>query len=308
MSVNAVQSAPDAPAVAASGWRSWTKSLRPRQWVKNFFILTPLLFSGQVRDPAATLAAFAAFAAFCALASGIYLLNDIIDRESDRAHPVKRNRPIASGAISPAAAAVVAAALLLTGMAWSALIAPRVGWLALFYVALNAAYSTALKHVVILDVFTIGAFFITRLLVGAAAIGVTPSIWLLLCGGLLALYLAFAKRRHELILLRDGSGAHRAVLSQYTATVLDQISVLLLAVTVVSYVMYTLESGTAKQIGSDALAYSTVFVLYGVIRYLFLVHQHDGGDPSESLLTDRALLGAVVLWVLYCGIIIYRPF
>jgi 4-hydroxybenzoate polyprenyltransferase len=158
---------------------------------------------------------------------------------------------------------------------------------------------------VIVDVFVIAAFFVMRLVAGALAVNVKPSIWLLLCGGLLALYLGFAKRRHELVLLGGGSPTHRAVLADYSTTFLDQLSVVLLSVTIVSYIMYTLESDTARIVGSESLSYSTAFVLYGVLRYLYLVHRNEGGNPTETLLTDRSLLAAVVLWGAYCGAIIY---
>ena len=203
------------------GWRAWGSVLRPRQWVKNLFILAPLLFSGQLRHADSLERALAALAIFCGLSSGVYLFNDLIDRESDRVHPRKRRRAIAAGAIS-ASHAVVAAAVLLAASATGAFaLKQSVGVLAAVYIGLNLAYSLWLKHVVILDVFTIALFFVLRLLVGAAAVAVVPSIWLLLCGGLLALYLAFAKRRHELESLKEMSGRHRAVLAECSTAFLD---------------------------------------------------------------------------------------
>ena len=155
--------------------------------------------------------------------------------------------------------------------------------------------------------FAIASFFVLRLVGGSAAIGVVPSVWLLLCGGLLALYLGFAKRRAELQLLGASSADHRAVLSQYSTGFLDQLSVVLLSVTIVSYIMYTIASPTALEVGSDALSYSTVFVLYGVLRYLYLVHRSsEGGDPAETLLTDRALIATVLFWFIYCAYVVYR--
>jgi hypothetical protein len=155
-------------------------------------------------------------------------------------------------------------------------------------------------------VFAVSSFFLMRLLAGAAVVQVAPSIWLLLCGGLLALYLGFAKRRNELVTLGSGSSDHREVLRKYGPEFLDQMSAVLLSVTVVSYLMYTLSSETAERVGSDILAYSVVFVLYGVFRYLYLSHRHGGGgDPSETLLTDKPLMGSVFLWVAYCGWVIY---
>lgn len=287
------------------GLRVWVRALRPEQWVKNGFVLSPLVFSGKALFWDSQWRALVAFAAFCAVASAVYLMNDVIDRHADRLHPAKARRPIASGLINPAAALILAAALGAAGLAAGAMAGLSVAAVLLAYLGLNVLYGMWLKNVVIVDVFAIAAFFIMRLVAGSAAIGVQPSIWLLLCGGLLALYLGFAKRRHELVLLGGGSHTHRAVLASYSTPFLDQLSVVLLSVTVVAYIMYTLESDTARAVGTQALSYSTAFVLYGVLRYLYLVHRNEGGNPTETLLTDRALMAAVVLWGVYCGAVIY---
>lgn len=287
---------------------AWVALLRPRQWVKNAFVLAPLLFSGRATDPATIARAVVATVGFCLLASGVYALNDVRDRERDRLHPGKRGRPVASGRISVRTALFASAVLLLVACTVSTALDPRLGLVAVAYVALNIAYTLGLKDMVILDVFLISAFFLLRLLAGAVAISVRPSIWLLLCGGLLALYLGFAKRRHELLLLADDSTGHRTVLAFYGPELLDQMSVVLLSVTIVSYIMYTLNSQTAMLVGSEMLAYSTVFVLYGVFRYLYLVHQKGRGSPTETLLTDPALMVTIFLWLAYCGWVIYRPF
>lgn len=284
---------------------TWIRALRPEQWIKNGFVLAPLLFSGRALEWPYPLRAALAFLAFCATASAVYLMNDVIDRESDRRHPRKRNRPVAAGSISPASAMVVSVILAVTGLAIGAFTQPGVVMALAAYLVLNMLYGTWLKHLVIVDVFAIAAFFILRLLTGSAAVSVRPSIWLLLCGGLLALYLGFAKRRHELVLLGQGSAAHRTVLGSYSTGFLDQLSVVLLSVTIVAYIMYTLESETAQLVGTEALTYSTVFVLYGVLRYLYLVHRNEGGDPTGTLLMDRPLLVAVGLWGLYCGAVVY---
>jgi 4-hydroxybenzoate polyprenyltransferase len=308
--VAAVAAAPAAGARAATA-SDWLRLLRPRQWVKNGFVLAPVLFAGVDAQTARLPEAFAAFVLFCLIASGIYCWNDVFDRVADRAHPTKRHRPVASGVIPAGTAALVGAGLIATSIAGGLLVAPALGVVLLGYLGLNVLYSAWLKSVVILDAFAIASFFILRLLAGCAAIGVVPSVWLLLCGGLLSLYLGFAKRRHELLLLGDGSRQHRSVLQQYDAALLDQMSGILLSVTVVSYIMYTLTSPTAALVGSQALSYSTVFVLYGVFRYLWLVHQahgNGGGDPTETLFTDRSLMVAVMLWLAYCGWAIYRPF
>lgn len=279
--------------------------VRPQQWIKNFFVLAPLLFSGQATNSSAQLRAWMAFASFCLLASTVYVMNDVIDREADRAHPTKRHRPIASGAVSTTMAYAMAATMLATSLALAFSVGMGLAACALSYLALNVIYSFRLKHVVILDVFAIATFFVLRLLAGSAAVQVRPSVWLILCGGLLALYLGFAKRRHELVLLGNQSSSHRSVLSQYSTTFLDQLSVVLLAVIIVSYIMYTLESETAKLVGGELLSYSTVFVLYGVIRYLYLVNKRLDGNPTDTLLTDKGLLAACVMWALYCGGVVY---
>jgi 4-hydroxybenzoate polyprenyltransferase len=292
---------------ATIGWRDWMHLARPHQWVKNGFVLAPLLFSGRVRELEAVELAGAAFVVFCLLASAVYMMNDVVDRVSDQAHPTKRNRPVAAGRI-PASTALgvsVTLGLIAIALAWG--VHRSLVVIVLGYLGLNLLYTFHLKHVVILDVFAIAAFFLLRLLAGSVAIEVTASIWLILCGGLLAVFLGFAKRRHELLLLGDQSTDHRSVLSEYSTEFLDQMSTVLLAVTVVTYIMYTVSSQKVGEIGSHALVYSTAFVLYGVFRYLYLVHQRNGGNPTETLLTDRALLIDVVLWVLYCGWVIYRP-
>jgi 4-hydroxybenzoate polyprenyltransferase len=287
----------------------WVRLLRPQQWIKNFFVLAPLLFSGRALDTASQIRSVLAFVVFCGLASSVYIFNDVVDRESDRAHPAKRTRPLASGDIGVTSALTVALLLLAASVALAFSVSRALGGIAVSYLLLNVLYSLWLKHVVIVDVFAISAFFVLRLLAGAAAVDVRPSVWLVLCGGLLALYLGFAKRRHELILLgNDSARDHRAVLTEYTTPFLDQLSVVLLAVTIVSYIMYTLESETARSVGGEALSYSTVFVLYGVLRYLHLVHRQEDGNPTDTLLTDKGLLAAVILWVIYCGLVLYRPF
>jgi 4-hydroxybenzoate polyprenyltransferase len=296
------------PAGAGGSAADWVRLLRPRQWVKNTFVLAPLLFSGRATDIGAIAGSLAAAALFSLLASGIYCWNDVVDRVADRAHPRKSHRPVAAGLISPTTAGIVGTLLVAIALGGAWLISPPLGTVFLCYMLLNVLYARALKRMVILDVFAIGAFFVLRLLAGCAAIHVSPSVWLLLCSGLLSLFLGFAKRRHELLLLGDDSASHRSVLSEYTAPLLDQMSMILLSVTVVSYIMYSLTSQTAIEVGSEALSYSTVFVLYGVFRYLVLVHQSRGGDPTETLLTDRALLVNGGLWLAYCGWVLYHPF
>lgn len=300
------QDASEAGAPAAL--RNWLRLVRPSHWFKNSFVLAPLLFSGRATELGAVAHALVAFAAFCLAASSVYAFNDARDAREDRAHPVKRHRPVAAGRISmrhaTGASLLLAAASL--SLAWSSTPGAAI-WIAA-YLALNLAYSMGLKHVVLVDVFAIASFFVLRLLAGAAAISVRPSVWLLLCGGLLALYLGFAKRRHELGVMGDGSAGHREVLAHYSVPFLDQISAVLLAVTIVAYLMYTLTSDTAHRVGTEALSYGVPFVLYGVFRYLYLVHNRNLGTPSETVLTDRPLMVAIGLWTLYNWWVLYRPF
>jgi len=301
--MSAIQALPRSAVLPA-----WLRLLRPQQWVKNCFVLVPLLFSGKVTDPGAAAAALLAFLAFCLVASAVYAGNDVADRDADRAHPSKCHRPVASGLISTGAALTAAVTLMALALGLAAMVDLPLLAIISLYLVLNILYTLWLKRLVILDVFTIASFFLLRLLAGTTAIDVRPSIWLLLCGGLLALYLGFAKRRHELVLLGEGSSSHRSVLTEYNEIFLDQMSTVLLSVTVVSYIMYTLSNQKLAQVGSYALTGSIVFVLYGVFRYLYLVHRRQGGSPTETLLTDRALLAAVVGWFLYCAVVIYRPF
>jgi 4-hydroxybenzoate polyprenyltransferase len=281
--------------------------MRPRQWVKNAFVLAPLLFSGQLLVPDSVFRAVGALIAFCALASSVYVFNDIVDVDGDRAHPTKRNRPIAAGLVSIGQARVTAVVLGISGLALAFILDGTLGLIALSYLVLNVAYSLRLKHMVLLDVFSISIFFVLRLVAGSVAIHVQASVWLILCGGLLALFLGFAKRRHELVLLGAASASHRGVLARYSTPFLDQVSSIILAVTIVCYIMYTLDSATGR-IGGPMLSYSAAFVLFGVLRYLHLIHTRADGNPTEVLLTDRTLLVTSLSWAVYCAIVLYRPF
>jgi 4-hydroxybenzoate polyprenyltransferase len=284
------------------------RALRPSQWAKNLFVLAPLVFSHRLSDPRALERALLAFAAFCAAASAIYLVNDLRDREEDRNHPRKRHRPIASGALSPAVAAIAAAVL--AGAA-AALVWPlgrsATGFLAA-YVALNLAYSMGMKHVVILDVMAIAMGFVLRVLGGAAAIPVPVSKWLLLCTTFVALFLAFSKRRHELTLLDTAAVNHRRVLESYSPAFLDQMINVVTASAVVSYALYATAPETVEKFHSDRLVYTLPLVLFGVFRYLYLTYQTPGEkNPTEAILRDApflinvALWGVAVVWIIYAA-------
>jgi len=282
-------------------------SLRPGQWTKNLLVFAALLFGRLLFDPAAVAEATVAFAIFCALSGSVYLVNDIADRDIDRRHPLKAQRPLASGAL-PVGVAVGAAAVLIGGsLAAAFVVSQRFGWVAAGYLALLTLYSVTLKHIVILDVLTISIGFVLRAVAGAFAIDVEISQWLLVCTILLALFIALAKRRHELVLLADGATGHRPILGEYSAYLLDQMIAVVTASTLVAYIFYTISPETQQKFGTTLLELTIPFPIYGIFRYLYLVHRREGGgSPAELLLTDRPLLTCVALWALSVALIIYR--
>jgi 4-hydroxybenzoate polyprenyltransferase len=284
------------------------RSLRPAQWTKNLVIFAGLIFGKKLLDPAAVWDATAAFAVFCALSGVVYLANDLADRESDRRHPLKARRPIASGTL-PSGVAVGAAIVIGAGALVAAyLLGPAFAAVAASYLALQMLYSGPLKHIIIIDVLTIAIGFVLRAAGGAVAVHVQVSHWLFVCTILLALFLALAKRRHEIVLLAGNATSHRPILGEYTAYLLDQMIGVVTASTLIAYVFYTISPETQAKFGTPWLGLTIPFPLYGIFRYLYLVHQRDGGgSPADLLLTDRPLLACVALWALAVAIIIYRP-
>ena len=266
-----------------------------------------LVFAHKLNDPDAVLKATTAFVVFCALSGAVYLVNDVLDREQDKRHPLKAHRPIASGALDPktalAAAIIIAAVALLAayplGLPFFAT--------ACAYLGLLWAYSASLKHLVILDVLTIAAGFTLRAVAGGAAISVPISHWLLVCTTFLALFLALSKRRHELVLLAGEATDHRPILEDYTPYLLDQMISVVTASTLIAYAFYTISPETTEKFGTTLLSLTIPFPLYGIFRYLYLVHRRDlGGSPAELLVNDRPLLICVALWAIAVVIIIYR--
>jgi 4-hydroxybenzoate polyprenyltransferase len=283
-------------------------SVRPGQWTKNLLVFAGLLFGLKLFNLPAVLAASGAFFIFCALSGAIYLINDVSDRESDRQHPLKARRPIASGAVSTSTAIATAFLLVVGGLAAAFGINLSFGVVAAAYVTLQALYSGPLKHIVIIDVLTIAAGFVLRAVAGAEAVNVDISHWLLVCTILLALFIALAKRRHELTLLAEGASSHRPILGEYSPYLLDQMISVVTASTLIAYVFYTISPETQQKFGTPWLGLTIPFPLYGIFRYLYLVHQRKGGgSPADLLLTDRPLLACVALWALSVTLIIYRP-
>jgi len=283
-------------------------SLRPSQWTKNLIIFAALMFGQRLLDPTAVLQSLAAFAIFCALSGVVYLINDVADREADRRHPVKMFRPIASGTVPVRVALITATALGLSALAAAFWLRPLFGVLAGSYLLLLGLYSGPLKHAVIIDVLTIAIGFVLRAAAGAVAIGVHASHWLYVLTMLLALFLALSKRRHELVLLADRATGHRRILEEYSPYLLDQMIAVVTASTIVAYAFYTVSPETVEKFGTDLLGLTLPFPLYGIFRYLYLVHQKKGGgSPTDMLLTDRPLLACVGLWAATVALIIYSP-
>lgn len=285
-------------------------SLRPEQWTKNLLVFAALIFSEKtlLYDPRAVLTAVGAFIIFCVLSGVVYLVNDVMDREIDRRHPLKSRRPIATGALSVGTALIAAAVVGAVALGAALALSTGFGIVALLYLALQLLYSGPLKHIVILDVLTLAIGFVLRAVAGAVAINVVISHWLFVCTILLALFIALAKRRHELLLLGEGAASHRPILGEYTPYLLDQMISVVTASTLIAYIFYTISAETVAKFGTEWLGLTIPFPLYGIFRYLYLVHQREGGgSPADLLLNDRPLLACVVLWVVAVVAIIYRP-
>jgi 4-hydroxybenzoate polyprenyltransferase len=280
-------------------------SLRPRQWVKNLFVFAGLVF-GQRLFTASFWAALGAFAIFCALSGAIYLVNDVADREKDRLHPKKRERPIAAGRLSVPLALGVSVTLVVVGLAAASRLSTGFLLAAVAYVVLLSAYSAWLKHIVIVDVLTVAVGFVLRAVAGTLAIDVAISGWLLICTILIALFLALGKRRHEYLALEADAARHRPILAEYSAGLLDQMIAVVTASTVTAYALYTMSPETVAKFHTQLLPATLPFVLYGIFRYLYLLYRRQlGGNPSELFLNDRALLINTACWVVTVLLIIY---
>ena len=282
------------------------RSMRIHHWIKNTFLFASLVFAKQIFNPIQLIKIFIAFILFSLISSCGYLINDLVDLDEDKKHPVKRNRPLASGKLPKNIAIFSAASLALTTIPISFFLNTTFGFIILSYFTLELIYSFFLKHQVILDVFGIALGFIFRVLAGSAIIGVEVSYWLLLCTGLISLFLGFSKRRHELVLLGDEGYRHRKVLLEYSPYFLDQMISVVTPATLITYILYTINAETVAKFGTKNLILTVPFVLYGIFRYLYLVHQKEkGGNPTKLLLTDMPLMISVILWALVAVLIIY---
>jgi len=271
-------------------------ALRPRQWAKNVFVFAAVVFAGHLTDPSAVARVCGAFVVFCVLSSAVYLLNDVRDRDADRVHPTKRRRPIAAGEIGVGTALAVSVVLAVAGLIAAFALSPWFGEVASAYLILNLCYSFGLKRVVILDVMMVATGFLLRALAGALVIDVAISRWLVMCTGLLALFLGFVKRRQEVAAMEDGA-LTRAILKEYSLPFLDQMISVVTGATVVAYSLYAFSPEVAQKLGTTHLGLTIPFVLFGIFRYLYLVHQRGiGENPTAVVLTDVPLILDVVLW------------
>lgn len=290
----------------ASNLRGLWKAMRPHQWSKNVIVYAALVFDGKLLYPDLFLRTTWVAFCFCLAASSVYLMNDLVDIEKDRQHPRKRLRPLPSGQLSPWLAGGAAVVLALFSLAGTTAVNPWVGLVTLVYIAQNVAYSFYLKNVVIIDVMVLALGFLLRAVAGALAVNVANfSPWLYVCVTLLALFLGFGKRRHEITLLNDDAAAHRSSLGQYNLPMLDQIIGMVISSTLIAYTLYSFEATTALA-GEGRMLLTVPFVFYFLARYLYLIHVKKlGGAPDELLFQDRPLLINTVLWGLSVVAIIY---
>jgi len=281
--------------------------LRPQQWVKNAFVVAPLLFSQRFFDPHELVRAAFAVLSFCGASSAAYVLNDILDRNRDREHPLKRGRPVAAGRISTSAAGGIGVAALVVAVSLGSPLGAGFQTVLAAFIGLQILYSAALKNVIILDSVTISVGFTLRAAAGVLAVGAEMSPWLLVCTFLLAEFLALGKRRHEAVLLGDYAHTHREVLGRYTVTLLDQLIAITAVATVVVYTLYAISPPVAEKLGTAYLYLTVPFVVFGVFRYLFLVYGREkGGSPTDILLRDLPLQLGIVGWILTVFWLLYR--
>ena len=290
--------------------KAWFNSLRPHQWIKNGFILAPLVFAQKVFSVHELVESVQAVIAFCALSSAVYIFNDLVDLEADRNHPVKRKRPLASGAVSTRLAVVTGVIFVIGAMLWGWGLGYHVFIIMGIYLVIQLLYNVRLKEVVILDIFCVSSGFFLRVMAGANAIDVPMSRWLIICSILIAMFLTLCKRRNELMILgKDKAGSHRKVLDEYDVHLLDQLIGIIAGSTLLSYLLYCLSEETMEKFHTDRLIYTFPFVLYGVFRYLYLIHhKREGGSPEKLFFSDRPLLLSVVLWGLASTLITARVF
>jgi 4-hydroxybenzoate polyprenyltransferase len=279
---------------------------RPDQWLKNGIILAPLVFAGELQITGLLLRAVIAAGLFCLLSSAIYVFNDLVDRDKDRLHPLKKDRPLAAGRINTGPAVSFGLVLAVAGLAGTWWLNSSLFIAAVCFLVLNIFYSLFLKEIVIVDAMSVAISFVIRAVAGTLAVGVPASKWLLINTLLLALFLSFGKRRHELLLLEDGAINHRKILGRYSPYLLDQCIGVTTASVVVMYMLYSFSTEVSEKLGTENLFVTIPFVIYGVFRYLYLIHKEEmGGSPTRVMITDRPILIDVLLWMLSVLVVLY---
>jgi 4-hydroxybenzoate polyprenyltransferase len=282
------------------------KLARPVHWLKNGIILLALIFAGEMTHPRKVALSLAAVAVFCLLSSAVYIFNDLIDRENDRRHPLKKHRPLASGQVSPGLASFLSVGLVVTALIGAAMMNTPFFAISITFLVLNLAYTLWLKNIVIIDVMTIALSFVVRAYAGAFAIDVPASKWMLINTLLLALFLGFGKRRHELLLLEHEAVAHRKILVKYSPYLLDQLIAVVTPSVLVMYMLYTFSTEVSQKLGTQNLFATIPFVVYGIFRYLYLIHKEEkGGSPTHVMINDRPILVTVLLWILTSCLVLY---
>lgn len=281
-------------------------SMRPRQWTKNLFLFAGIIFAQKLISPVNFTKVVLAFIIFSISSGGIYIFNDIIDRESDKVHPDKKNRPVASGVLSLPIAWISSLVMIVAGLSFSYILSRSFFLLLLAYVILMVVYSLFLKRLVLLDIIIVAFGFVLRTLAGCAVIDVTVSPWLFICTLMLALFIAASKRRQEIISLGSSAKHHRLPLVDYTPELIDKILLIVTACTLVAYTLYTLSPMTVEKFGGNYMVFTVPFVLYGIMRYFYLIHKEEDIDsPERIIIKDKALLVDILLWVLSVIAIIY---
>jgi len=282
-------------------------SLRPKQWIKNLFVFVPLLFFGKLCDMSYLLLVSLSFMYFCFISSAVYLINDVIDREKDKLHPIKSKRPIAHGKISPQIAIGLSIFLIIYSFLGIYLIKNNFLFgIAAAYIILNLFYNFVLKNTVILDVISVAIGFELRIWAGSVIIGITPSAWLQVFTFILALFISFAKRREEMLSLKKVAIGHRGALSGYRIIFLDQLIAICGGIIILAYALYALSWGILKSPRGDLVIYTIPFVVYGVFRYMYLMYiRKEGGDPAEIVFSDKPMLTDLLLWLLAIFLILY---
>ncbi len=286
--------------------RNFIILIRPQQWIKNFILFAGIIFGKKLNDPDALLKVAAAFFLFSFVASCQYVFNDYMDRAEDAMHPEKKNRPLASGAIDPGVALTLMIIMLTVSLILSFLLSQVFFGLLVFYFLFNLAYSSYLKHLVILDVMAISIGFVIRAIAGATVISVQFSSWLLLCTFMLALFWGFSKRRGEIILMEEGAKTHRKILDEYSVNFLDMMLGITATMTLMSYVMYTFSPSTIQNLGTDKMVYTVPIVVYAILRSLYIIYiKNMGHNPTKAILTDKSVLITGLLWVILVTYLTY---